>query len=394
MNASVNILTQISAADHERVQICRDDATGLHAIIALHSTRLGPALGGVRMWHYASGHEALSAVLRHARNATYKSALAGLNLGGGSAVIVGDRILDKSPALLRSFGRFVNDFAGKFVVAGDTGLGGSDLETIRETTPYVSGSRGEDVDGPSFTALSVFAGIQAAIERLTGSDDLYGRRILVQGTGRVGLALVKRLCQAGATVYACDIRDSALRAAVVAGAQALSMREVFGVPVDVYAPCASGATLNPATISQLRCRIVAGGAESQLLDDERDSQGLRDRGILHVPDFVTTSGGQFAIAAGRTGCSGAELGAQITRSVRQTARDLFTDADTLGLSSYRAAARRAETRLQAARCTSMRWGRTQFRYHQLPTVPAAFSETACESPATLEEPEALEAIAG
>jgi leucine dehydrogenase len=364
MTDSVNILTQISNADHERIQICRDEATGLHAILAVHSTKLGAAMGAVRMQHYSSEGEALSDVLRLARDATLKSALAGLKFGGGAAVIIGDPRTQKTPALLRSFARFVDSLGGKFVVTQDRGMEVTDLEVIREETPCVASFRGSNGDSSPFTAMSVFVSIVTAVKRLTGSEDLYGRKILVQGTGKVGLALVRQLCHTGATVYACDLRDSALRPAIAAGARAMPLSAMTSLMVDVYAPCATGGIFNPTTIPQLQCAIVAGAADNQLADAERDGQALHDRGILCVPDFVANAGDFFAVATeANKGCN-PELGADVARNIRQIITDLFGDCDRLGITPHQAAIRRAETYLQSARSGRMAWGRTQFGYHQ------------------------------
>ncbi len=343
MTASPN--TPSSLADnHEVMDVCRDEATGLHAIVAVHSTILGPALGGLCVSHHHSGEEALSEVFQLARAATYRSAAAGLDFGGGHALIIGESATPKNVKLWQRFGRFVNGFEGKFIAIGDTAMGPCDSEIVRMATPHVTWMG----DPSSFTALGVFYSILAAVQRLTGSDDLYGRRVLVQGVGKVGLALVKHLCKAGATVYACDIRDSALRAAVVAGAQAIPLREIHAHAVDVYAPCAGGQILNPASIPQLRCSIVAGSADQQLANEERDGEALHQRGILYVPDFIANAGGMIAAAVERGGAHTHALAVQQIQSIRETVTRTFAECDAFQTHPHRAAMRGVEKRLRAA----------------------------------------------
>jgi leucine dehydrogenase len=332
------------ADNHELIDVCRDEATGLHAIVAVHSTLLGPALGGLRVRRHLSEEEALSEVFRLSRVATYQSAAAGLEFGGGHALIFGDCATPQNAKLWQRFGRFVNELDGQFIAIGDTEMGTGDLEIIRTATPHVTRLG----DPSSFTALGVFYSILAAMQRLTGGDDLYGRRVLVQGTGKVGLALVKLLRKAGATVYACDIRDSALRAAVVAGAQAVPLREIHTQAVDVYAPCAVGRILNPASIPQLRCSIVAGAADHQLADEERDGQALHERGILYVPDFIANAGDMIDASVETGGAYTHELAVQRTEGIRETVSRIFAECDALQTHPHRAAMRGAEKRLRAA----------------------------------------------
>ena len=341
----MNTITEIPATDHELILSCHDDATGLRAIIAVHDTTLGPSLGGLRMWNYATEDEALFDVLRLARGMTLKSAAAGLNFGGGKAVIIGDSRTHKSAALLRRFGQFVNELGGKYITAEDMGIGTRDIETIREVTPHVAGLADRSGDPSPFTALGVFVGIKAALKRATGREELSGKRVLVQGTGNVGLALVKHLRSAGAEVFAYDVNESSLRAAVVAGAQTVRAEEVYSAPVDVYAPCAFGATLNPTTIPQLRCSVVCGAANNQLLDEGRDGQALHDRGILYAPDFVVNAGGIINIAVEKEGDYDCDRARQLTENIYQTVTDVFAACDSEHLLPQQAAIRLAERRL-------------------------------------------------
>lgn len=341
----MNLFSEIPTPNHELVVSCHDQATGLRAIIAVHDTTLGPALGGLRMWDYASEDEALFDVLRLARGMTLKSAAAGLNFGGGKAVILGDSRTHKSAALLRRFGQFVHELGGKYITAADMGIGTRDIEIIREVTPHVAGLADQSGDPSPMTALGVFVGIKATLKRATAREELSGKRVLVQGTGNVGLALVRHLRKAGAEVFAYDVNESSLRAAVVAGARAVSAEEVYSLPVDVYAPCAVGATLNPATIPQLRCAVVCGAANNQLLDEDRDGQALQNRGILYAPDFVVNAGGIINIAVEKEGDYDPERARRLTENIYQTVTEVFAACESERLLPQQAAIRLAEQKL-------------------------------------------------
>ncbi|WP_050029010.1 Glu/Leu/Phe/Val dehydrogenase dimerization domain-containing protein [Verrucomicrobium sp. BvORR034] len=330
---------------HETVQVCMDPATGLRAIIAVHDTRLGPALGGVRMWNYATEEEAQVDVLRLARGMTYKAAAAGLNLGGGKAVIIGDSRREKSDALLRRFGQFVELLGGCYITAEDVGIGTRDISIIGETTSHVAGLAGQSGDPSPFTAYGTFLSIKAGLKRATGSEELSGRKVMVQGTGHVGLALVRLLRKEGAVVFAHDVRDDSLRDAVVAGARLATAAEVYSRPVDVYAPCALGATLNPETIPLLRCKVVAGAANNQLLDEDRDGLALQKRDIVYVPDFVANAGGIINISVEREGGYDRNRALQLTENIRHNVNRVFEIADAEGLLPHQAAMRLAEIRL-------------------------------------------------
>lgn len=291
---NAEIFTSISANNHELVLFCNDNATGLKAIIAVHNTTLGPALGGLRMWNYTSNEAAIFDVLRLSRGMTYKSAVAGLNLGGGKAVIIGDSRTQKNEALLRRFGKFVNNLAGKYITAEDVGIGVQDIEYVRMETKHVAGipvEIGGSGDPSPVTAYGTYLGIKASMKKLTGSDSLNKRRIVVQGVGSVGRYLVEHLIKEGAEVFVYDIYAEQMQSSLNLGAKAISAEEVYSISADVYAPCALGATLNPETIPQLNCAIVAGAANNQLLDENRDALALQARGILYAPDFVVNAGG-------------------------------------------------------------------------------------------------------
>jgi leucine dehydrogenase len=337
-----------NVSEHEQVVFCRDHATGLHAVIAVHDTTLGPALGGLRMWPYQSEQEALIDVLRLARGMTYKSAAAGLQFGGGKAVIIGDSRTHKTPALLRRFGEQVEELGGKYITAEDMGIGTCDIEVIREVTPHVAGLVDQSGDPSPFTALGTFVSIRAALKHTTGRDDLSGRKVMVQGAGNVGLALIEQLCAVGAEVFAYDINEWALRTAVVAGARAVSAGEVYTTPVDIYAPCARGATLNPQTIHQLRCSIVAGAANNQLFDESRDALELHKRGILYAPDFVVNAGGIINISVEKSGAYNRAEALRLTENIYHTLTQILRTSEAEGILPHEAAQRLAEERLEAA----------------------------------------------
>lgn len=341
----MTVMDQFLTSAHELVVMCQDQATGLRAIIAVHDTTLGPSLGGLRMWRYASEDEALFDVLRLSRGMTYKSAAAGLKLGGGKAVIIGDSHSDKTPAMLRRFGGFLNDLGGKYITAEDMGIGPGDIEVIREVTPHVAGLMDQSGDPSPFTALGTFLSIGAALKRVTGSGDVAGRRVMVQGAGHVGLELIRQLRAADAQVFVHDVSEAALQAAVALGACAVPVREVYALPVDVHSPCAMGATLNSLTIPQLRCKAVVGAANNQLLDEARDGKALRDAGILYAPDFVVNAGGIINISVEKTGAYESEEALRLTRQIPHTLETIFDLCDSEDLAPHEAAMQLAEQRL-------------------------------------------------
>lgn len=289
------VFASVAQQGHEQVVYCFDEPTGLQAIIAIHSTVLGPALGGTRMWHYASEGEALTDVLRLARGMTHKAAISGLNLGGGKAVIIGDAARQKSEAFLRCFGRFVNSLGGKYYTAEDVNMKTADMEYIAMETRFVTGlpeSMGGGGDPSPVTAYGVYMGMKASARRAFGSDSLAGKRIGVQGVGQVGTSLVEYLHKENARIFVADVVEA--RAAAVArkyGAETVGQEALFDLDLDIYAPCALGATLNDQTIPRLKCAVVAGAANNQLQDELKNGYQLIDRGILYAPDFVINAGG-------------------------------------------------------------------------------------------------------
>ena len=282
--------------NHEQVVFCSDAETGLRAIIAVHSTALGPAVGGCRLWNYASDEAALNDVLRLSRGMTYKNAMAGLPLGGGKSVIIGDAKSIKSEALFRAFGRMVHRLSGSYYSAEDVNITTGDIMTVNKETPYVAGLEGKSGNPAPFTALGTYRGIKAAAKHQFGSDDLNGKTVAIQGLGSVGFYLCEHLHKDGARIIVTDINQDAVHRAVERfGAVAVGLDEIYGVDADIYAPCALGATLNDETIPQLKVRIVAGCANNQL-KEARHGEVLRQKGILYAPDYVINAGGIINVA--------------------------------------------------------------------------------------------------
>ena len=290
-----SVFSQLDAFGHQKVVYCSDPSTGLKAIIAIHDTTLGPALGGTRMQPYKSENEALQDVLRLSRSMTYKSAITGLNLGGGKAVIIGDSRLHKSEALMRRFGRFIENFNGSFITAEDVGTNPRDMEYIRMETKHVTGipeSIGGSGDPSPVTAKGVFMGIKACLKEHFGNDSLAGKSIAVQGIGQVGENLVGLLRNENAKVYISDIDEDRLRqVAQKYGATAVANNNLFDLDIDVYSPCALGATVNTETINRLKCSIIAGSANNQLADEVVHGCMLLEKGIMYAPDYLINAGG-------------------------------------------------------------------------------------------------------
>lgn len=285
---------------HEGVHMFEDKASGLKAIIAVHSTALGPAAGGCRMWNYDTGEEALRDALRLSQGMSFKNAMAGLPLGGGKGVIWGNAKTDKSPALFEAFGRAIESLNGSYYTAEDVGISPKDMEIVATQTKYVAGlDQGDAASGdPSpITALGVYRGIKASAKRVFGTDDLSGRTIAVQGVGHVGGYLCDHLAEEGATLIITDIDEALLKdVSARTGAKIVATDEIYDQYVDIFSPNALGAVINPQTLPRLKAKIVAGGANNQLSIAEMDV-ALRDRGILYAPDYVINGGGIINVAA-------------------------------------------------------------------------------------------------
>lgn len=290
----------MSQHDHEQVVFCNRPAVGLKAIIAIHDTTLGPSLGGCRFYPYPTEEQALSDVLRLSRAMTYKASLAGLNLGGGKSVIIGDPETDKSETLFRAFGRFVDGLGGRYITAEDVNTSVQDLEWVRHETQYVTGlpeTLGSSGDPSPVTAYGVLVGIKAALMAKLNTDNLRGIKVAVQGVGHVGSNLCHLLHDAGAELYISDVNQAtADRMVAELGATWVDHREVHASPVDVLAPCAMGGALNEVTIPEIKAPIIAGAANNQLAHPEADGEALYKRGILYAPDYAINAGGLINLA--------------------------------------------------------------------------------------------------
>lgn len=346
-------ISDIQVDGYEKVARCRDEATGLHAIIAIHDTTLGPALGGMRMLPYASEDEALFDVLRLAKGMTYKSAVAETGLGGGKAVLIGDPAVAKSEALFLAMGRFVESFGGQYITAEDMNIGIPDLEIVRRETRWVTGlSRESGSSGnPSpYTALGCLRGMRAVMDECFGSTELAGRHFLLQGVGSVGGRLAVLLKDHGARVTICDINAERVEAlASEHGFEVVEDERHLDLECDVYSPCARGAGLNDDTIPRLKCRAVAGCANNQLLEP-RHADDLRSRGILYAPDYVLNAGGIINVSVELLpgGYDEAVALKRIDR-IEDQLREIFRISKEQDISTREAAAHLAEERLAAAR---------------------------------------------
>ena len=334
---------------HEQVVFCREETTGLRAIIAIHSTRLGPGLGGTRFFPFPTEHAALVDVLRLSRGMTYKNAVAGLDLGGAKAVIIGDPAALRSEGLIRAYGRFVHGLNGRYLTAEDVGTNLADMDLISRETPYVTGtseSLGGSGDPSPATAWGVFFAMQAVAHRLWGERELEGRRVSVAGVGKVGSALVGHLVEAGAKVTVADVYPAAVERAVEShGVAAVGVDEIHAVAVDIFSPCALGAVLNARTIPELRCAAVCGSANNQLAEPS-DGERLAKAGVLYAPDFVVNAGGVINIAEELHGYDRARAYDRITSIFDTTARVLET-ADEAGVTTHEAAEHLAEERIRS-----------------------------------------------
>ena len=335
--------------DHEQVVFCHDPATGLRAIIALHSTALGPGLGGTRFYPYVSEDEALADVLNLSRAMTYKNALAGLDHGGGKAVIIGDPVRDKTEPLLRAYGRFVQSLGGRYVTAADVGTYVADMDVVARECAFVTGrseSDGGAGDSSVLTALGVFQGLRAAAAHRWGSTSLAGRRVGVAGVGKVGHLLVSHLREDGADVVVTDVSSAALervRAEHPEVAVVASTEELVRLEIDAYAPCALGGALTLAVVEALRATVVCGGANNQLAEPGV-ADLLRARQVTYAPDFVVNAGGVIQVADERRGFS-FERARRRTMGIFETTTTVLASAQELGVTPSVAAEQLAEQRI-------------------------------------------------
>ena len=330
--------------NHEQVVFCHDAASGLKAIIAIHNTNRGPALGGCRMWSYASEAEAVTDVLRLSRGMTYKSALAKLPYGGGKSVIIGDPRLDKSPALFRAMGRAVQRLAGRYIVAEDVGISVPDVEIMQQETRHVAGTTAGGAGDPSpATAYGVYMGLRAAVKHKLGRNELEGLTVAVQGLGHVGYYLCKHLAEAGARLVVTDINETAIQTAVAEfDAERVAPDEIYAVDCDVFAPCALGAVINDDTLEFLKAKVIAGSANNQL-HEPRHGEILKQRGVLYAPDYVINAGGVIDISHEGRDYDKGKAFAHVAE-IHDTLLEIFRRAESEGVPTGEAADRIAEER--------------------------------------------------
>lgn len=342
------VFGQMSFDEHEQIVFCNDKDTGLKAIIGIHNTVMGPALGGTRMFAYQNEWEALNDVLRLSRGMTFKSAITGLNIGGGKAVIIGDAKTQKTPELMRKFGAFVHGLSGKYITAEDVGMETADMDTVREVTPYVTGiseSKGGAGNPSPVTALGVYMGMKAAAKQQFGSDSLAGKKVMVQGIGHVGEALVAYLTNEGAIVTITDINEEKLYAVGSAyGATVYTGQNLYAEEVDIYAPCAMGATINDASIAQLKAKVIAGAANNQLADENKHGALLQEKGILYAPDFLINAGGIINVYAELAKYDKATIISK-TENIYNTTLEIFDFALKNKMTTHQAALTVAQQRI-------------------------------------------------
>ncbi len=350
----MKLFDTIADMGHEQLVLCQDSASGYRGIIAVHSTVLGPALGGTRFWQYASDEEAIVDALRLARGMTYKNAVAGLNLGGGKSVIIGDNKTTDREMIFRAHGRFVESLGGRYITAEDVGTSTADMDYVHMETDYVSGLAGRSGDPSPVTAHGVFRAIQASAKHRWGADDLTTKTVAIQGCGHVGYYLAKELHEAGAKLAVTDMDGERVKRVVNEfGARAVGLDEIYGVQADIFAPCALGAIINDKTIPQLKVEIVCGAANNQLLE-ERHGDELEKRNMLYTPDYVANAGGVINVYSELAGWSSARAFRKADE-IYDTVLKVFAIAKDEKVPTYLAADRLAEQRIRAVGSMVRTW---------------------------------------
>jgi len=342
-------LKDITQEGYEKVVYCSDSGTGLKAIIAIHSTTLGPSLGGCRMWDYKSEEEAIFDVLRLSKGMSYKAAIAGLKLGGGKSVIIGDSKINKSKELFESFGEFVHTLNGKYITAEDVGTTEDDMETVKTRTNHVTGIsklNGGSGDPSPVTAYGTYVGIKASVEHKLNINSLEGLKVVVQGVGNVGKHLIGHLCNDGAEVYINDIDLDRLEdISKKYNVNIIKTKDLYDFEGDIYAPCALGATINDLTIDRLKYSIVAGAANNILLDAKKHGVELMKKGILFAPDYVINAGGLINVYHELTGYDEDKVKIE-TEKIHNTLLDIYKVSEDYGISTSKAASRLAKQIIQ------------------------------------------------
>lgn len=350
----MNIFERIAEHSHEQLVFCHEPSAGYRGIIAIHNTTLGPALGGTRFWNYRNDEEAVIDALRLARGMTYKAAVAGLNLGGGKAVIIGDNRTSRREMIFRAHGRFVESLGGRYITAEDVGTSVEDMDYVKMETEAVTGVAGGSGDPSPVTAYGVYRGIKACAKEKYGSDSVSGMTIAVQGTGHVGYYLCKYLSQEGATLTVTDIDNARVQRVVEEfDATPVGPDEIYGVDAQVFAPCALGAIVNDDTIAEFRFEIIAGAANNQLAQ-ERHGDMLHKRGILYAPDYVINAGGLINVY-GELNDWTSEQARRKAGEIYDTLGQIFELAKNDGLPTYEAADRVAERRIEQVGALKRTW---------------------------------------
>jgi leucine dehydrogenase len=345
----MKIFEEILKNGHEQVVLCHEQATGLRAVIAIHNTICGPALGGCRMWPFESEEEAIADAMRLSRAMTYKNAAAGLNLGGGKTVIIGDPNKDKSEALFRALGRFIQSLGGRYIAAEDVGTSIQDMEYIKMETDFVSGlptQFGGSGDPSPFTALGTYEGIRASVKYHLKKDNLKGIRVAIQGVGHVGYYLCELLHEAGAEIIVTDIfEDKVDKVVSEFGAIAVRGDDIYTSDAEVFAPCALGAVVNDDTIARMKFNIIAGGANNQLLDEKIHGQKLKEKNILYAPDYLINAGGVTNVFFEVIKEYNRERVTKKVKNIYNILMEVYQIADKENITTSEAAARLAEKRL-------------------------------------------------
>jgi len=350
----MQLFDTIASMGHEQLVICNDSSAGYRGIIAVHSTTLGPALGGTRFWQYASDEEAIVDALRLSRGMTYKNAVAGLNLGGGKSVIIGNNKTSDREMIFRAHGRFVESLGGRYITAEDVGTSTADMDFVHMETKNVAGLAGLSGDPSPVTAHGVFRAIQASAKERWGSDDLSTKTVSLQGAGHVGYYVAKELHKAGAKLVVTDIDAERVKQVVAEfGARSVAPDEICGVQADIFAPCALGGIINDKTIPQLKCEIVAGAANNVLLE-ARHGVALEEKGILYAPDYVANAGGVINVYSELAGWSSARAFRKADE-IYDTILKVFAIAKQDKIPTYVAADRLAEQRIKAVGSMVRTW---------------------------------------
>jgi leucine dehydrogenase len=341
----MNLFELMPELGHEQLVFCSEPSAGYRGIIAIHNTTLGPALGGTRFWNYATEEEAIVDALRLARGMTYKAAIAGLNLGGGKSVIIGDPKTTRREMIFRAHGRFVDSLKGRYITAEDVGTSVEDMDFVQMETEYVAGIASRSGDPSPITAYGTYRGIKACVKEKFGSDTLDGMRIAVQGLGHVGRYLCEFLANDGAKLIVTDIDKERVDTVVKEfGAKAVQADEIYSVDAQVFAPCALGAVINDQTLPKFKFEIIAGAANNQLAE-ERHGDELEKRKILYAPDYVINAGGLINVYGELMGWS-SERSKRKAGEIYDTLLQLFELARKEGLHTYEAADRLAERRIE------------------------------------------------